>query len=442
MRSFTLIATLVGMLLSTNLIAQWHKIADFPCSGFGTTIDEPILSVYFLDLSGPPRIGFTGTESELYKTTDGGISWTKVWGNGCYDLFGITDICFKDSLNGWFSIFDGSGTIGDTACYRTTDGGNTWKPIEIPNSTFGSLNVYYHSVEGRLFLSMADYSGMRMSTDLGSHWSEVTKIETGGLSFFNDSMAVAASYPEDGDSTHFIVRTTDGGLTWDSVTTPSSCHQPLAIPGTSICFASTWGPIQIYRSDDYGVSWKLIKDFGPLADTQYHQIAPYGDGVIAGPLSRLSILTDWGTYVSTDEGARWTKEVGSPKYSLSGAGGQTFYSAKGITVAGAAGGGLYQGFGLWEESWPQASVVNEYFTSSDELIVCPNPASQRIEITSATGDIHLYDYLGRERSVGLKQASPTMLTTYMSVTLDVSHFEPGLYILRSGSRSAKVEIVR
>ena len=39
--------------------------------------DEYITCVYFLDLQGPPRIGFVGTGTTLNKTTDGGAHGQK-----------------------------------------------------------------------------------------------------------------------------------------------------------------------------------------------------------------------------------------------------------------------------------------------------------------------------------------------------------------------------
>src|SRR4051812_1866584 len=64
--------------------AQWKKIADFRGFGGTDTVSEYITCVYFLDLPGPPRIGFVGTASELYRTSDGGGSWSRVWGDGSY----------------------------------------------------------------------------------------------------------------------------------------------------------------------------------------------------------------------------------------------------------------------------------------------------------------------------------------------------------------------
>src|SRR4051812_25285543 len=105
------------LLLATSCVAQWKKIYDFPTTDeLGNPNSQPITAIYFLDLPGAPRIGYVGTETQLWKTTDGGMSWAVSWtnpyGRASYGLYYVTDICFKDTMVGWFSIF------GDTdACY-------------------------------------------------------------------------------------------------------------------------------------------------------------------------------------------------------------------------------------------------------------------------------------------------------------------------------------
>jgi hypothetical protein len=70
---------------------------------------------------------------------------------------------------------------------------------------------------------------------------------------------------------------------------------------------------------------------------------------------------------------------------------------------------------------------------SDNIRVHPNPATNQIQILGEqSGGVHLFDLMGRERM------NATMDGT--SATLDVSHLEAGMYFLRLGNESAKVEI--
>ena len=82
---------------------------------------------------------------------------------------------------------------------------------------------------------------------------------------------------------------------------------------------------------------------------------------------------------------------------------------------------------------PLNGVVVSPSNLSDSLCVFPNPASDALQITSEqSGTLHLFDLVGRERMNAAMDGS--------GATLDVSHLEAGMYFLRLGNESAKVEI--
>jgi len=417
------------LLLNSSASAQWGQAASFQTKDeLGNPYEEPVTCVYFLNLPGPPRVGFAGTESELWKTNDGGISWKKVWiPSGpleSYGLYAVTDICFKDSLTGWFSIYDGSGSTADTGCYRTTDAGESWTPIQVPGSITGSEGVYFDHITNRLFLCMTD-TGMKVSTDLGDTWEQATQWYTSGLSFSSDSMGIAcAFFPSDSNTGTYV--TTNGGLSWKAVYSHIWGAQPLAIPGTPICFAVDAARIIVRRSDDYGATWKIVADFGPVQDSNFKDIAPYGTGVIRGDLSRLLIQTDSGTFISTDQGVTWRNDGGPAFLSDGGIGGR-FYIGNGIAMAGSIlSSDFYEGNGLWEETWPQSAGVAEQEPSSNTLRIFPNPAFNSITVEPAAKPVTIYDPLGRVYKVPIHGA-----------TLDISSLPAGVYYLSDGFQRTK-----
>src|SRR5665213_2975245 len=76
--------------------AQWRVLFNgdnagtFPC-------------VYFLDLPGPPKIGFAGDESSrVFKTMDCGQTWTTHYLMNTEPIR-INDFLFKDSSVGWLT---------------------------------------------------------------------------------------------------------------------------------------------------------------------------------------------------------------------------------------------------------------------------------------------------------------------------------------------------
>jgi hypothetical protein len=388
------------MFLSNSCVAQWREIADFiGTDGSLFTGGEYITCVYFLDLPGPPRIGFVGTESEMHKTTDGGITWSSVWGNGgSFEGYYITDICFKDSLVGWFSIVNTGGITGDE-CYRTTDGGETWNELDVPGVYYSEgEGVYYSVASDRLFL-ISD-TLIRISTDLGDTWSD--SLPYYAISSFSFSSPLNGILPVDfyPDTTEGFIITSDGGVSWDTIHSQNVGGEVLAIAGTSTCFITSGGwDNLILRSDDFGHTWRQVAD---VQDS-----LQYCTGIIRGDFSRLYIQTDSGMYVSIDSGVTWKNDSGPPYDDIFTQ--DRFYSAKGVTIAGMthgqSGGALYDG-GLWEEEWPQAGVAEavpdsiiNYVTSS------PNPTGESTIITfglnqEAYVKINLFDILGNPVSGG------------------------------------------
>ncbi len=430
-----LLFILLIALSSSPCPAQWRHIHDFIDSSSG--LSEGITNITFLDHPGPPRVGFVGTEPELWKTTDGGNSWTKCWAYDAPDYAGadVQDIVFKDSMTGWF-------LYSNCTVYKTTNGGDSWNevsPLPIPPE-YGANDIHYCAASNRLLVSGLFTDSMAVSTDLGNTWATTNVGQYGFFAFSNDSVGVLSviSYPDTTtkkeDTISGILRTTDAGITWSLANTPFSCWLPLAIPGTPTCFANgSVGLYQtnVYRSDDYGKTWRELYSFPFSYDTStFTEIAPFETGSMYGDLSRLYIPSDSGIFVSTDEGITWNlsnvRQPDGPVCLFHGKAfsGMTSY-ATGIRASG----------GLWEEDTGVAAGVPEPEPFPATLSVFPNPASSILQIIGEqAGEVHLFDLMGRERMSALTDGATT--------TLDVSSLEPGMYFLREGNESAKVEINR
>ena len=79
------------------------------------------------------------------------------------------------------------------------------------------------------------------------------------------------------------------------------------------------------------------------------------------------------------------------------------------------------------------SSVSEIANLNDAIKVFPNPASGELQILGGqAGTIHLFDLMGRERMNANDDGT--------GATLDVSRLESGIYFLREGNQSAKVEV--
>jgi hypothetical protein len=163
---------------------------------------------------------------------------------------------FKDNLTGWAA----GDHITAGGVYKTTDGGLTWS---LPLTTMDRFrSVHYVAITHRLLAC-----GVRatyFSDDLGVTWS-VLRPEIHTNFAFSDGLHGVASSPLG----QTMIYTSDGGLTWSNSGLLGAEFQPLGIAESKTFFAlSEAGPLKnaLLRSDDGGATWKTIHQF-PAVDS-------------------------------------------------------------------------------------------------------------------------------------------------------------------------------
>ena len=115
-------------------------------------------------------------------------------------------VCFVDSLTGW--------AVGDEELIQTTDGGKSWKYQEISNPKWEHKNsILFKNRNLGWVVGVEIYN----TNDGGEHWSKQERgtsqnrnFELRSVFFYNERIGWAS-----GDSS-LILRTTDGGLNWQS----------------------------------------------------------------------------------------------------------------------------------------------------------------------------------------------------------------------------------
>lgn len=118
-----------GIARTTDGGKHWH---EFILPGWaGGDVISSIYGIHFHNKNLGFAVGFRGNgignqQSDLiYRTTDGGFNWEKIYDKELDPKFGLYGICFRDSLYGiavgaWGKVLE------------TTDGGNTWQQINFP----------------------------------------------------------------------------------------------------------------------------------------------------------------------------------------------------------------------------------------------------------------------------------------------------------------------
>jgi photosystem II stability/assembly factor-like uncharacterized protein len=220
-----------------------------------------IADIFFLDRNRGWASSFNYSVSPfgtvILKTTNGGADWTSV-AYPAENIF-MNCILFLDSLNGWMGGMP-------HALVKTTNGGIDWTEAEVDSSVFSQfpvLNIkFYDRQYGYACGGMHDIAGVIWRTsDGGDKWYAIDPAEAPADEVFQlylfDSLNVmgAGGDPDFGYGVGMI-RTSDGGLTWN--------YHELGIIGNAFDLAfrtdkEAWAPLgpslKLIYSKDAGSTW-------------------------------------------------------------------------------------------------------------------------------------------------------------------------------------------
>jgi photosystem II stability/assembly factor-like uncharacterized protein len=270
-----------GLYRSNDGGASWMQVLHGRSQEWSALIH--VTSVGTLLLATPDT---TPSGGSLLRSTDMGVTWSLV----------------IDKLNWNIPLVNDSsgGVIGTTLheLYRSTDDGLSWN--QLGSTTDDKIGALVVGADGRLVegveVSSAPRS-VRVSTDLGSTWSEPHLID------WNTTGVNALAATPDGhlfaEAPGGFFHSTDGGEFWNSISFDVTlggqyyCNSLLVLQDGSIVVATYWG---VVRSGDGGEHWEIVGNL----ETHYPlSIAQTSDGRILA-----------GTYNSgiyTFNGARWNR---------------------------------------------------------------------------------------------------------------------------------------
>ncbi len=215
------------------------------------------------------NIMYTGTPSGgIWKTIDGGNNWTNISNN--LPSLGVSGIIVTSS---YILIGTGDRDNNDAdgiGVMKSTDGGQTW----VPSSTgMGNRTIHRMVLDptNNNTVIVATSSGIYRSTDAGATWSLRQAGNTFDLVFKpNDSNTLYAAIT--GAPT--IVKSTDNGQTWNSLTTgfaPAAVKAAIAVTPDDpdylyVVTAESGKFTGLYRSTDAGASFVLRSNSPNLMD--------------------------------------------------------------------------------------------------------------------------------------------------------------------------------
>jgi len=233
---------------------------------------------------------FGGANGGLWKTTNGGNTFTGQWQDELSYSVGAVDVAQSD--HNVLYLGSGEGDPRNSVSYglgvwRSTDGGDTWSHLGLENTErIKRIRVHPNDPDTAYVCAMGhewganEERGIYRTTDGGNSWTHVLSIDddTGcsdlDINLSNPRELYAGMWTfrrkpwhfRDGGGETALYKTKDGGDSWAKV---DVVDEPMARIGVSVAqsdpstvYVVTETPTKgtLFRSDDSGASWRMVSD--------------------------------------------------------------------------------------------------------------------------------------------------------------------------------------
>jgi len=281
-----------GVYKSVDGGRNWKKVGLEDSEHVGKILIDPRDGdVVYVASQGP--LWNAGGDRGLYKTTDGGTSWTRVL--DIDEDTGVSDIVFDprdpDVLYAaayqrrrhvWTLIDGGPGS----AIYKSTDAGATWRKLQngLPkDAVLGRIGLAVSPADPDVVYAIVeaddDNGGFYRSTDAGGTWEKRSSYVSGSPQYYQeiipDPDVVGRVYSMD----TWMMVTEDGGKTFSKVgekTKHVDNHAMWIEPGNTDHFIAGCDG-GVYETFDGGATWSY---FANLPVTQFYKVAVDNDSPI------------------------------------------------------------------------------------------------------------------------------------------------------------------
>jgi photosystem II stability/assembly factor-like uncharacterized protein len=252
--------------------------------------------------------GVTTLAGGLYKSTDGGNSWTKISStNIAHNYFNPCDVVPISPTIIVYAVEANGATLG--GIYRTIDGGTSWNKVSsnLPTADYRRIALAPDPNDSNILFSVFEsldttpagdggLKGIYKSTDAGATWTQLTSPQkiasTDTTSYFRDQGwydNVIAVDPNNSSNLYVggveMMKSTDGGTSWSQLTywhpsygTPyvHADHHAIVFDKNNANTIFNGNDGGVYKTADGGASWTMLNN--GLAITQFYSGAVFKSG--------------------------------------------------------------------------------------------------------------------------------------------------------------------
>jgi photosystem II stability/assembly factor-like uncharacterized protein len=318
-----------GVWKTTDAGVHWSPVSDkdFKTGSVGAlAVSESDPNIVYAGMGESPIRGNVSYGDGVYRSTDGGKSWTNV---GLKDTQQISrvridpknpDVVFVAALGHVW------GPNKERGIYRSTDGGKSWKQVLYVNDLTGASDLAMDPNNPRILYagfwevyrkpwtleSGGTHGGLYKTTDGGDTWKKLSGGLPKGLvgrvgvsvSGADSNRVYAIVEAKDGG----VFRSDDGGQKWTRVNSENKLRQRAWyytwIYADPKSVDTVYAPnVGFWVSHDGGKAWSPIRP--PHGDNHDMWIDPDNP-------QRLIASDDGGATISLDGGKSWSTEANQP----------------------------------------------------------------------------------------------------------------------------------
>jgi photosystem II stability/assembly factor-like uncharacterized protein len=288
---------------STDEGDNWSVVEEFPDEELVALVIDPI----------NPQTLYTSTWRKVFKSTDGGESWTDLGTN-----FDFIETLAIDPFN-HNTLFAGC----YTGVFKSTDGGTSWSPINTGFETKEILSLATDPTTSSTIYAGTNGDGIYKSTNGGTSWSEINQGLWGTCLWCIAATSPATIYTGGYGG---VFKSSDGGANWQQLPYEIGdayykMVRSLAIDpdNSQILYMVDEEVNNIYKTTDGGTNWQNLKlkdslpnvfslEFVTVDPKKPSNVYVVGQYDVTGTVSAL--------FKSTDGGNSWKETTIDPEASI------------------------------------------------------------------------------------------------------------------------------